>query len=230
MNGNIFLDGLYRIVNATKDIKDKAKAYLLDIIGPISGGSTTETDPIYSAWDKSTGITITESQISDLGTYLTTETDPNSVHVTGDQSVAGIKTFSSFPITPSSAPTTDYQVANKKYVDDNAGGRFFNKLDATTAPTVNDDSVDGFEIGSLWIDITHDLIYQATDVTVGAAVWKCLSSVITDDAPSDGKIYGRKDRNWALIITGALSSLFSLSITDDQQIKPTMALTQITWT
>lgn len=36
------------------------------------------------------------------------------------QTVAWIKTFSSFPVTPSSAPTTDYQVANKKYVDDNA--------------------------------------------------------------------------------------------------------------
>jgi hypothetical protein len=32
--------------------------------------------------------------------------------------VAGIKTFSSFPVTPNSAPTTDYQAANKKYVDD----------------------------------------------------------------------------------------------------------------
>ncbi len=38
----------------------------------------TETDPVFSAWDKSTGITITESQITDFGTYLTsyTETDP----------------------------------------------------------------------------------------------------------------------------------------------------------
>ena len=32
-------------------------------------------------------------------------------------------TFGSFPITPSSAPTADYQVANKKYVDDNISSR-----------------------------------------------------------------------------------------------------------
>ena len=43
----------------------------------------------------------------------------NIVHKTGDETIADIKTFSSFPITPSSAPTTDYQIANKKYVDDN---------------------------------------------------------------------------------------------------------------
>lgn len=34
----------------------------------------------------------------------------------------GVLTFTSFPITPSAAPTTDYQTANKKYVDDTAGG------------------------------------------------------------------------------------------------------------
>jgi len=39
------------------------------------------------------------------------------VALSGDETIAGVKTFSSFPITPSSAPTTDYQVANKKYVD-----------------------------------------------------------------------------------------------------------------
>jgi hypothetical protein len=48
-------------------------------------------------------------------------------------------------------------------------------LAATAAPTVNDDSGDGYAIGSLWIDTTNDEIYMATDVTVGAAVWKQLS-------------------------------------------------------
>ena len=43
------------------------------------------------------------------------------VVTTAAQTLAGVKTFSSFPVTPSAAPTTDYQVANKKYVDDNAG-------------------------------------------------------------------------------------------------------------
>jgi len=44
------------------------------------------------------------------------------VLITGDQTIAGVKTFSSFPVTPSEAPTTDYQVANKKYVDDQVAG------------------------------------------------------------------------------------------------------------
>jgi hypothetical protein len=40
-------------------------------------GGITETDPVFTAWDKSTGISITESQISDLGNYIETETDPS---------------------------------------------------------------------------------------------------------------------------------------------------------
>lgn len=39
-------------------------------------GEIVETDPVFSAWDKSTGISITESQISNLQNYLTTEIDP----------------------------------------------------------------------------------------------------------------------------------------------------------
>ena len=35
-----------------------------------------ETDPTFTAWDKSTGISITESQVSDLQSYLATEVDP----------------------------------------------------------------------------------------------------------------------------------------------------------
>jgi hypothetical protein len=39
-------------------------------------GITVESDPLFAAWDKSTGISITESQISDLKAYLTEEQDP----------------------------------------------------------------------------------------------------------------------------------------------------------
>ena len=41
----------------------------------VSGG-INETDPVFAAWDKSTGIFINESQISDFGNYVETESDP----------------------------------------------------------------------------------------------------------------------------------------------------------
>lgn len=42
-----------------------------------------------------------------------------AVMKTGDETINGVKTFGSFPVLPSSSPTSDYQSATKKYVDDN---------------------------------------------------------------------------------------------------------------
>ena len=43
------------------------------------------------------------------------------MHLTnGADTIYGVKTFNASPIVPT--PTTDYQAATKKYVDDNAGG------------------------------------------------------------------------------------------------------------
>ena len=77
----------------------------------VSGG-INETDPVFTAWDKSTGIFINESQISDFGNYVETESDPEylaseaanitatditnlgnlSGTNTGDQDISGIAT------------------------------------------------------------------------------------------------------------------------------------------
>jgi len=44
-------------------------------------------------------------------------------------------------------------------------------LDATTAPTANDDINAGWKRGSLWIDTTSQKAYRCVDNTSGAAVW-----------------------------------------------------------
>ena len=42
--------------------------------------SYTETDPVFTAWDKSTGISITESQITDFGNYALSTHNHNTVY------------------------------------------------------------------------------------------------------------------------------------------------------
>lgn len=52
-----------------------------------------------------------------------------------------------------------------------SGNQPLNNFAATTAPTINDDSGDGYVVGSRWVDVTGDESYICVDVTVGAAVW-----------------------------------------------------------
>ena len=49
------------------------------------------------------------------------------------------------------------------------GGLKTNSTNA--APTVNDDSGDGYSVNSLWTDTTGPTTYVCQDATVGAAVW-----------------------------------------------------------
>jgi hypothetical protein len=62
----------------------------------------------------------------------------------------------------------------------NGGTAGINKTNATTAPTVNDDSDDGYVVGSLWVDVTNDIFYICLDSTVGAAVWRRFQPHDTD--------------------------------------------------
>lgn len=52
------------------------------------------------------------------------------------------------------------------------------KYDATTAPTADNDSTQGYSVGSKWFDITSDKAYECLDATAGAAVWKSSSGEV----------------------------------------------------
>ncbi len=46
-----------------------------------------------------------------------------------------------------------------------------NNTSGTVAPTVTDDSASGYEVGSMWIDVTNNIAYICVDATASAAIW-----------------------------------------------------------
>jgi len=62
-------------------------------------------------------------------------------------------------------------------MDASAGAAIWHELQrkanlaATTGPTLNDDTGDGYDVSSLWLDTTNDKSYICVDATVGAAKW-----------------------------------------------------------
>ena len=87
----------------------------------VAGVKTFSSIPVGPASDPTTGNQLTRKTYVDAGD-LTNATaistlDGEVVKLTGDQSVAGIKTFSSIPVGPASDPTTDNQLTRKLYVD-----------------------------------------------------------------------------------------------------------------
>lgn len=58
----------------------------------------------------------------------------------------------------------------------NGGYAAIHKINGTTAPTVNDDSGDGYGPGSVWVDTTNDKVYVCLDATLTAAVWSLVGT------------------------------------------------------
>ena len=85
---------------------------------------------------------ITDSELTILTNTSGTNSGDNSansnsglVHTSGTETINGVKTFGSFPVTPSSSPTTNYQIANKKYVDDaTLGGNLWDQTSTGITP------------------------------------------------------------------------------------------------
>jgi len=70
--------------------------------------------------------------------------DSTVVRTSGDQSIGGVKSFSSFPVTPTAAPDADFEVANKKYVDDGLSGApcsLWQRTGDVLSPATADDQV-----------------------------------------------------------------------------------------
>ena len=90
-------------------------AVVLTGLSTVTGTAISAADTILSALGK------LQAQITNLASAITTKADNGDVvHNSGDETIAGVKTFTSSPIVPT--PTNATDAANKEYVDNNAGG------------------------------------------------------------------------------------------------------------
>jgi hypothetical protein len=73
------------------------------------------------------------------------------------------------------------------------------EFNATSPPTVNDDSSNGYDIGSRWIDTVNNKEYVNVDSTNGAAVWV--------ETTGSSQTNNFTIRNWVYIQSSGASSL-----------------------
>jgi hypothetical protein len=124
---------------------DGIKTFTSIPVGPASDPTTDNqlTRKLYV----DSGIAVVQGEVDAVEGDLAT-LDAAVVKLTGDQSVAGIKTFSSIPILPASNPTTDNQATRKLYVD---------TLDGANVKLTGNQSISGVKTFSSGISVTAGL-------------------------------------------------------------------------
>lgn len=113
------------IATAAADATAKADTAEADAISTAAVDATTKANAAQAAAISTASTDATtkaNAALASANTYTDTQNN-NDVHLTGDQTVDGIKTFSSPPIVPTPVAGTD--AANKDYVLANGGGTDF---------------------------------------------------------------------------------------------------------
>ena len=138
-----------------------------------------ESDPVFSEWDKSSGITINKSQISDLGVVVETETDP----VFEESAAANISQYNIYKwnqkLETESDPVYKKSVAAGISSADTANWN--NKLEAETDPAFTAwNKSSGITITESQItDLAHFTNADETDPVFGATVAAAITSADT---------------------------------------------------
>ena len=100
-----------------------------------------------------------------------------------------------------------------------------NKLDATAAPTAGDDINDGYNVGSVWINVSLNKGYICTQSTAGIAIWKEIgaggsdTTIANANLTFDANHYANLNGNtWTLGGTAVIGSE-KISLQKDTLIK-----------
>ena len=193
-------------------IVDGIKTFSSTIAGNITGNAAT-------ASKLQTPINI--NGVSFDGSSDITISNTTAVNLTGNQTIAGVKTFTSSPIVPT--PTTDFQVATKEYVDSKGLGLNINPLSNKTTP-VNTDNFVLQEVGGVLKKVSYENLIKfnlnniavktALNATGDAPIYACRAWV---DFNGTGTVAIRAGGNISSITdngTGQYTVNFTTNMTD----------------
>lgn len=160
---------------------------------PTIAGHVTRKDYVDREVTRAMDYTDTRSNaadaaISTLNTRVTT-LDAQNVKLTGNQSIAGVKSFTSFPVVPTTPPTADNQLTSKKYVDDQIGITV--KSVSATAPLLSSGGL------TPTISITPSS-------RIGAGSMSAADKVKLDDLPADALSRSGGTMSGLITMTGAI--------------------------
>lgn len=97
---------------------------------------------------------------------------------------------------------------------------------ATTDPTVNDDSGDGYEVGSIWVNVDTDEPFILVDATVGAAVWQSMLGggstdyvdIAARDSSNDDLVYAGRTNTVGAPTSSAVWQIYRLTASTETKV------------
>jgi uncharacterized protein (TIGR02145 family) len=175
-----------------------------------------ETDPDFNAWDKSTGIVITEGQIVDLQEYLTQEVDPDfnawdkstGIAITENQ-ITDLQDYLTQEVDPefnawdksTGIVITEGQIIDlKDYLTEESDPHFL----ASPAHGIEESDIAAWNEAHSWGD--HDGLYRPADWTPS---W--------DDMPEGvepGEMRYWNGSEWVIVAAGLPGQFLQLSVTN----------------
>lgn len=146
-----------------EDLQNYLNTSLLNQLENVTPGTSGAENVGSAAITGLTGTTI-HSQLSSIATA-----DTNNVKLTGNQTIDGVKTFSSSPIVPT--PTTDYQASTRKFVTDSVMGIVVPTL--PTGSVTNEYLGSDVKVGSnaLLHDTSPDVVTEVNLKAVNETAW-----------------------------------------------------------
>ena len=179
-------------------------------IPDVSGFINAETDPVFNTWDKTTGITILSSQISDFQTSVTNNSEvvantaKNNYPTSDSTKLASIASGAEVNVNANwNTLSGDSQILNKPTTIDG-----YNIVDAVN--TTSDQTIDGNKTFTGTIDGSSLLLSGSLDINgnviIGTAI-KEPSAVLNVSSTSQGLLPPRMTYEQKLAIVSPVSGL-----------------------